>query len=157
MHTNTACQRFFILCFGIALGICVLSGCAVATAGAFGPSFSRAIDDPNKFSAAELEKLRSVRVYSSEAGLQVTARNSVEGLACRRRADFATKSILWDPDMSDITGRTPEEVAMTQLRWSAAKSGANAVVAPTCTHHGYQGTLGCVESWVCAGTAVQVN
>ena len=122
---------------------------------AYNAAFREKITDVSKLSSEEQSRLQQVKVVESAAGLEGTPKGEVVGLACK--SALLVFKWVWQPDLNEANGLTPEDAARTQLRLKAMQNGANAVVAPACTHKdGVDWGNNCFESWRCTGQALVI-
>jgi hypothetical protein len=136
-----------------------LSGCAaIGGDAAYSAVFRTKFVDTETLSEEELRQFQLIKVYESRDGLRLTSRGKVTGLACSLSAGPLIPIFHWTPPLSDLNGKTPQDVAMNQMKVKAMKLGANGVVSLTCNHHEWvDWGNNCFESWSCTGEAVQVT
>jgi len=133
-----------------------MSGCAVVADAAYSAAFRTTFVDATKLSAEELQQLSAIQFREARNELFYVSRGKVTGLACSGSVAPLVPVFVWTPPLSEVNGRTPREVAMTQLKIKALKLGANAVLSPSCVHHEIvDWGNNCFESWACKGEAVQ--
>jgi hypothetical protein len=136
-----------------------ISGCASVGIGyggeaAYNAAFRDKITDASKLPAEEQNKLQQVKVIESASGVEGTPKGEVVGLACKLTVAAFVFKWVWKPELNEVNGLTPEDAARTQLRIKAMQAGANAVIAPSCTHKdGIDWGNNCFESWRCTGQA----
>ena len=141
----------------------LLSGCKSLAAGqgadaAYSAAFREKMYEPSTLSVDEAERLQQVKMIETAAGLEGNFKGEVVGLSCKLTPGVFVFKWIWKPALSEAYGLTPEEAARTQLRLKAMKIGANAVVAPSCTHKdGVDWGNNCFESWRCTGQAFVVQ
>jgi hypothetical protein len=139
-----------------------LTGCAVVGLGyggdaAYSAAFREKIVEAASLSADEQSRLQQVRVVDSAQGIEGAPKGEVVGLACKLTVAVLVFKWVWKPQLNEANGLTPEDAARTQLRIKAMQAGANAVVAPSCTHKdGIDWGNNCFESWRCTGQAFVV-
>lgn len=137
------------LCVG-----CASVGMAYGGEAAYNAAFREKITDTSTLSAEERGRLQEVRVLESAEELDGTPKGEVVGLACKLTAALFVFKWVWKPELNEANGLTPEDAARIQLRVKALQGGANAVVAPRCTHkEGIDWSNNCFESWRCVGQA----
>ena len=147
----------------MARGLAVLSislqcGCAAVGDAAYSAALRIKTEDASGLSAAELRRLGQVQVHSSGKALAYVSVAHVNGLACKLSVAPLIPVWVWKPPLSEPNGSTPEQVAMTQLKIRALRSGGNAVLAPVCVHHdGLDWANNCFESWICNGEAIRLE
>lgn len=135
-----------------------VSGCAVVGDAAYSAAFRTRFVDATKLSAEELQQLGAIQVREAREDLAYVSRGKVTGLACSLSVAPLVPVFFWTPPLSEVNGRTPKELAMTQLKIKALKLGANAVLSPSCVHHEIvDWANNCFESWACRGEAVQTR
>ncbi len=147
---HAACVAVFVVS-SLAAG-CVAIGADAAYSAAFRTKFV----DATQLSEHERQQLGAMRIYDSSEALTFASLGKVTGLACSLSVAPLVPVFYWNPPLSDINGKTPQEVAMTQMKLKALKLGASAVVAPSCEHHEWvDWGNNCFESWACTAEAVQ--
>jgi hypothetical protein len=116
------------------------------------------IEDGSSLSSDDWRQLQSVRFYTSGKGLVYGTVAQVSGLACKLSVAPLDPVWVWKPPLSESNGSSPEQVAMTQLKIRAVRSGANAVLSTVCVHNdALDWANNCFESWVCKGQAVRLE
>jgi hypothetical protein len=114
-------------------------------------AFRTKFEDASRLSADELRQVRSVQLYDTVEGLDYASTGHVAGYACKMGS-------RWIPDLSALDGSTPREVATTQVRIRAFKSGANVVLSLYCLHKkSMDWASGCDELWMCDGEAIRLK
>ena len=131
------------------------SGCApllgLAVEAAYVAAVRTRIEDASRLSADELRQVRSVQLYDTVEGLDYASTGQVTGYACKMGS-------RWIPDLSALEGSTPREVATTQVRIKAFKSGGNIVLSLYCLHRkSMDWASGCEELWICDGEAIRLK
>ena len=133
---------------------CASIGAAYGGEALYNAAFREKITDPTKLSADEQSKLQQVQVLALAPGADSAPKGRVVGLSCKLTVAVFVFKWVWKPELNETNGLTPEEAARTQVRIKAMQAGANAVVAPTCTHKdGIDWGNNCFESWQCAAQA----
>ena len=134
------------------------SGCAIVADAAYSAAFRTRFVDATKLSSAELRQLAAIEFREAADEREYVSRGKVTGLACSVSVAPLVPVFRWTPPLSDASGRTPKEVAMTQLKMKALKVGADSVLSPSCVHHELvDWGNNCFESWSCSGEAVQTR
>ncbi|WP_124540332.1 hypothetical protein [Piscinibacter terrae] len=135
---------------------CASIGTSYGVEGAYNAALRTKIEDVSKLPEQEQLRLREVKFIES-TGLASIPKGEVVGLACKLTVAVLVFKWTWRPELNETNGKTPEEAARVQLLLKAMQRGANAVVAPSCTHKdGIDWGNNCFESWVCTGQAVWV-
>ena len=125
---------------------------------AYSAAFRIKLEDASKLSSDELQQLQNVQLLSPDKGLAYASKGEVKGLACKLSVAPLIPVWVWRPVPSELNGKTPEELALTQLKIKAVKAGGNAVLSSACTHSdSLDWTNNCFETWICAGEAVHVD
>ena len=133
---------------------CASIGAAYGGEAAYNAAFREKVVDASTLSTQELARLQQVKVFDAGPGPEATPTGEVVGLSCKLTAALFVFKWTWKPGLNEANGLTPEEAARNQLRIKAMLSGANAVVAPRCTHKdGIDWGNNCFESWRCTGQA----
>jgi hypothetical protein len=139
----------------LVLGVPSLGGCAVTLGNAIGEqltdAFRTEIVSAYALSAEQQQQLSRMQTYTADTAPSHTPLGQLKGLACR-------ETVRWVPEMSELNGSTPEEVAMTQLKVKVVKVGGNAILSPTCSNHSVvDWGNNCFASWLCTGEAIRVE
>ena len=139
----------------LVLGVPSLGGCAVSISNQIGDAYTSAfrteIVSAYALSAEEQQQLSRMQTYSVDTAPSHTSLGQLKGLSCR-------ETLRWVPEVSELNGRTPEEVAMTQLKVKVIKVGGNGILSPTCSNHSVvDWGNNCFASWICTGEAVRVE
>jgi hypothetical protein len=137
------------------LGVPSLGGCAVSIGNEIGDAYTGAfrteIVSAYALSAEEQQQLSRMQTYSVDTAPSHTPLGQLKGLSCR-------ETLRWVPEVSELNGRTPEEVAMTQLKVKVLKVGGNAILSATCSNHSVvDWGNNCFASWICTGEAIRVE
>lgn len=133
---------------------CASIGVAYGGEAAYNAAFRATIVDASTLTAQEQARLQQVQVFDARPGLEGKQAGEVVGLSCKLTAALFVFKWTWKPALNEANGLTPEDAARTQLRIKAMQAGANAVVAPRCTHNdAIDWGNNCFESWRCTGLA----
>jgi hypothetical protein len=136
----------------------LLCGCAIVGDAAYSGAFRIKTEDASNLSSDELHQLQQVDLYNSGTVLAYRSVAQVNGLACKLSVAPLIPVWTWRPPLSELNGSTPEQVAMTQMKIRALRSGANAVLSPVCVHsERLDWANNCFESWVCKGQAIRLE
>jgi hypothetical protein len=123
----------------------------IAVQSAYIAAFRTRVEDASRLSADELRQVRSVQLYDTVEGLDYASTGHLAGFACKIGS-------RWIPDLSALDGSTPREVATTQVRIKAFKSGANVVLSLYCVHKkSMDWASGCDELWICDGEGIRLK
>jgi hypothetical protein len=142
----------------VVLCIPLQCGCAIVGDAAYSAAFRIKTEDASGLSSADLRRLGRVPVHSSGTALAYVPVAQVSGLACKLSVAPLIPVWLWRPPVSELNGSTPEQVAMTQLKVRALRSGGNAILSPVCVHNeGLDWQNNCFESWICKGEAIRLE
>jgi len=139
----------------LVLGIPSLGGCAVTIGNEIGDAYTGAfrteIVSAYALPAEERQQLSRMQTFSVDTAPRHTSLGQLKGLSCR-------ETLRWVPEVSDVNGRTPEEVAMTQLKVKVIKVGGNGILSPSCSNHSVvDWGNNCFASWICTGEAIVVE
>jgi hypothetical protein len=135
-----------------------LSGCAAVAGlsadGVYAAAFRTTIVDPSKLTADEQDKVRKVPVLAASEAPAHIAKGPVKGFACKL---LGLSGWRWRPEPSEITGSTPEQAALSQMRIKAVQIGGNAVLLESCTHgDAWDWGNDCFDTWTCIGQSIVI-
>lgn len=146
-----------VACLGL-IAICCsqLCGCAalvgLAADNVYAAAFRTTIVDSSRLSPEDQAKVRMAPVFTVSEAPRHVSKGPVKGFACKL---LGLSGWQWRPAPSEISGSTPEQAAMSQMKIKAVQIGGNAALLSSCTHgDAVDWGNDCFDTWTCVGEAI---